>query len=86
MRSSKAMPRRPIEFAPTTTTATKLSLSFFFSLSLTSSASSSFLLLPFHNSNPTQNQKQNRKNTPERLEIKKYNKFLKRHTVHKEIK
>lgn len=30
--------------------------------------------------------KQNRKNTPERLEIKKYNKFLKRHTVHKEIK
>jgi large subunit ribosomal protein L33 len=28
----------------------------------------------------------NRKNTPERLEIKKYNKYLKRHTVHKEIK
>jgi len=34
----------------------------------------------------TQKKKQNRKNTPERLEIKKYNKFLKRHTVHKEIK
>jgi large subunit ribosomal protein L33 len=28
----------------------------------------------------------NRQNTPERLEIKKYNPFLKRHTVHKEIK
>lgn len=28
----------------------------------------------------------NRKNTTERLEIKKYNPFLKRHTVHKEIK
>lgn len=28
----------------------------------------------------------NKKNTPERLEIKKYNKHLKRHTVHKEIK
>uniref|UniRef100_A0A061RX87 Large subunit ribosomal protein L33 n=1 Tax=Tetraselmis sp. GSL018 TaxID=582737 RepID=A0A061RX87_9CHLO len=28
----------------------------------------------------------NRKNTPERLEIKKYNKFLRRMTVHKEIK
>ena len=29
---------------------------------------------------------QNRKNTPERLELKKYNKYLKRYTVHKEIK
>lgn len=28
----------------------------------------------------------NRQNTPERLEIKKYNPFLKRHTLHKEIK
>jgi len=28
----------------------------------------------------------NKQNTPERLEIKKYNPFLKRHTVHKEIK
>lgn len=28
----------------------------------------------------------NKKNTPERLEIKKYNPFLKRVTVHKEIK
>merc|ERR1712170_217477 len=28
----------------------------------------------------------NRKNTPERLEIKKYNKFLRRMTVQKEIK
>eukprot|EP00884_Botryococcus_braunii_P012826 jgi/Botrbrau1/21544/Bobra.174_2s0047.2 len=28
----------------------------------------------------------NRKNTPERLELKKYNKYLKRYTVHKEIK
>ena len=28
----------------------------------------------------------NRKNTPERLEIKKYNPLLKRMTVHKEIK
>jgi len=27
-----------------------------------------------------------RKNTPARLEIKKYNSALKRHTVHKEIK
>ena len=35
---------------------------------------------------PKKKKKQNRKNTPERLEIKKYNKFLKRHTVHKEIK
>jgi len=28
----------------------------------------------------------NRRNTPARLEIKKYNPALKRHTVHKEIK
>ena len=28
----------------------------------------------------------NRKNTPERLELKKYNPILKRVTVHKEIK
>jgi large subunit ribosomal protein L33 len=28
----------------------------------------------------------NRKNTPERLEVKKYNSILKRMTVHKEIK
>lgn len=28
----------------------------------------------------------NRKNTPERLEIKKFNPVLKRYTVHKEIK
>jgi large subunit ribosomal protein L33 len=28
----------------------------------------------------------NRKNTPERLEIKKYNSILKRSTLHKEIK
>ena len=28
----------------------------------------------------------NKKNTPGRLELKKYNKFLKRHTVHREIK
>jgi large subunit ribosomal protein L33 len=28
----------------------------------------------------------NRKNTTERLELKKYNSILKKHTVHKEIK
>lgn len=28
----------------------------------------------------------NRKNTPERMELKKYNPFLKKMTVHKEIK
>ncbi len=28
----------------------------------------------------------NRKNTPSRLEVKKYNPSLKRHTVHKEVK
>lgn len=28
----------------------------------------------------------NKQNTPERLEIKKYNPFLQRHTVHKEIR
>ncbi len=28
----------------------------------------------------------NRKNTPERLELKKYNPVLKKHTIHKEIK
>lgn len=28
----------------------------------------------------------NRKNTPDRLEMKKYNPILKRHTIHKEIK
>ena len=28
----------------------------------------------------------NRKNTPDRLELKKYNPILKRYTVHKEIK
>ena len=30
--------------------------------------------------------KKNRKNTPERIELKKYNPFLRRHTVHKEIR
>ena len=29
---------------------------------------------------------QNRKNTPERLELMKYNKYLKRHTLHREVK
>ncbi|MEZ4911993.1 MAG: 50S ribosomal protein L33 [Saprospiraceae bacterium] len=28
----------------------------------------------------------NRKNDPERMELKKYNPFLKKYTVHKEIK
>lgn len=28
----------------------------------------------------------NRRNTPERLEMRKYNPFLKKYTVHKEIK
>mmetsp|Transcript_15692 Transcript_15692/g.22012 ORF Transcript_15692/g.22012 Transcript_15692/m.22012 type:complete len:90 (-) Transcript_15692:194-463(-) len=28
----------------------------------------------------------NRKNTPERIEMMKYNKFLRRHTLHREIK
>ena len=28
----------------------------------------------------------NKKNTPERIELKKYNPVLKKHTVHKEIK
>lgn len=28
----------------------------------------------------------NRKNTPERLEIRKYNPILRRYTIHKEIK
>lgn len=28
----------------------------------------------------------NRKNTPERLELKKYNKYLRKITIHKEIK
>jgi large subunit ribosomal protein L33 len=28
----------------------------------------------------------NKKNTPERLELKKYNSLLKKYTVHKEIK
>lgn len=28
----------------------------------------------------------NRKNTPERIELKKYNPILKKYTVHKEIK
>jgi large subunit ribosomal protein L33 len=28
----------------------------------------------------------NKTNTPERIELKKYNPFLRRHTVHKEIK
>ena len=28
----------------------------------------------------------NKKNTPARLELRKYNKFLKRHTLHKELK
>ena len=30
--------------------------------------------------------RKNKQNTTERLEIKKYNPFLKRHTVHKEVK
>ncbi|MEL6675033.1 MAG: 50S ribosomal protein L33 [Bacteroidota bacterium] len=28
----------------------------------------------------------NRKNTPSRMELRKYNPILKRHTIHKEIK
>lgn len=28
----------------------------------------------------------NKKNTPERMELKKYNKYLRRYTLHKEIK
>lgn len=28
----------------------------------------------------------NRRNTPDRLELKKYNPILRRHTIHKEIK
>ena len=28
----------------------------------------------------------NKKNTPERLELKKYNSTLRKHTIHKEIK
>ena len=28
----------------------------------------------------------NRKNTPERMELKKYNPIMKKHTIHKEIK
>jgi large subunit ribosomal protein L33 len=28
----------------------------------------------------------NRKNTPERIELKKYNPILRKHTVHREIK
>ena len=28
----------------------------------------------------------NKKNTPERMELKKFNSFLRRYTVHKEIK
>ncbi len=28
----------------------------------------------------------NKTNTPERLELKKYNPFLRRHTIHKEVK
>lgn len=28
----------------------------------------------------------NRKNTPDRLELKKYNPYLKRYTIHKEVK
>ncbi len=28
----------------------------------------------------------NKRNTPKRLELRKYNPFLKRHTLHKEIK
>ena len=27
-----------------------------------------------------------KKNTPERIEMKKYNKYLRRHTLHREIK
>lgn len=30
--------------------------------------------------------KKNRKNTPSRLELKKYNPILRRHTIHREIK
>ena len=32
------------------------------------------------------NTTKNKNNTPDRLELKKYNPFLRRHTVHKEIK
>ncbi len=28
----------------------------------------------------------NKQNTPDRMEIKKYNPFLRRHTIHKEVK
>ncbi|MEL6344125.1 MAG: 50S ribosomal protein L33 [Myxococcota bacterium] len=32
------------------------------------------------------NVSKNRKNTPARLELKKYNPFLRRHTLHREVK
>jgi large subunit ribosomal protein L33 len=28
----------------------------------------------------------NKRNTPDRMELKKYNPFLKRHTIHKEVR
>jgi len=30
--------------------------------------------------------KKNKQNTPDRIELKKFNPFLRRHTIHKEIK
>lgn len=32
------------------------------------------------------NTTKNKQNTPERIELKKYNPFLRRHTLHKEIR
>jgi hypothetical protein len=37
-------------------------------------------------SSPLSAPKQNRRNHPERLELKKYNPYLKRYTLHREIK
>jgi large subunit ribosomal protein L33 len=35
---------------------------------------------------PTHTQQQNRRNTPERLELKKFNPNLRRYTIHREVK
>ena len=35
---------------------------------------------------PQYTTQKSKKNTPERIEMKKYNKYLRRHTLHREIK
>ena len=82
MIGGEASRERPIDFTPTAKRETNLNQNARLAHPPPLDRGLSFYFPP----NISTKNPQYRKNTPERLEIKKYNKFLKRHTVHKEIK